>query len=119
MSNFWKRYSQQVEYVDKAQAAEDGTVYELQGIEETKGNYGPQWVVHVVRTSDNVAGKISFTRSANRDQKMNVLSEALAEGEIIEARLRTFKNKNGQTGYDFEPVENDAQQSLELNDVPF
>jgi len=111
-ASFWNAYANRTPFLDKAEAVKNGTVFEIQGISESTSQFGPQWVVHVVDASTNVAGKVSFTKNANRDEKMNLIREAIEAGEIIEARLIAFKNKNGQTGYDFAPADN-------MENVPF
>lgn len=111
-ASFWNAYANRTPFLDKAEAVKNGTVFEIQGISESTSQFGPQWVVNVVDTETNVAGKISFTRNPNRDEKMQLLQFAIEQGEIIEAKLIAFKNKNGQTGYDFAPADN-------MENVPF
>jgi hypothetical protein len=112
VSGFWNRYANQTPFIDKAEAVKNGTVFEIQGISESVSQYGPQWVVNVVDTETGIAGKVSFTKNANRDDKMRLISDAITAGEIIEAKLEAFLNKRNQVGYDFAPVDN-------VNDAPF
>ena len=114
--SFWQQYDRQIPYVDKSEYAKNGTIFLITDVtEQTGGNYGDQWILNCeLDTGEKV--KISFTKSPNRDEKIAMIRNGLdAVPSGIIAKLRTFKTKNGQTGYDIADPELEPKELEQIS----
>lgn len=119
-SSFWAKHSRgNGSFLDKEALAESGEAFRVLNVRTGSGQYGPQWYVVVDRGNpdglpDGTEEIVSFPRTDNREELFKDLKQALNEGEVIHAKIRSFVNKRGQTGYDLAPVEDDH-----MEEVPF
>ena len=118
-NGFWnKREAGRLAFGDKALMAKAGTPFRIVAANH-RGSNNPEYGAQLVLTCEAITdgtditdeltlvqgGKFSIGLSWNETRaQMHVeLTEAIADGEVIEAELYTFKAKGG-TAYDIRPA---------------
>lgn len=119
-ADFWNKHRRGAgSFLDKEELSETGEQFRITNVRTGSGQYGPQWYLVVDRENRTAEGDtdeiISFPRSDNREEMFTDLKTAVSDGEIITAKIVTFVNKRGQTGFDLAPVDDPNDP----NDIPF